>query len=39
MGVEIYVGHIFGRVTEDELLKLFSVAGTVTSVQLVRDSG
>jgi len=39
MGVEIYVGHVSGSVTEDELRKLFSVAGTVTSVHLVKDSG
>lgn len=38
MGVEIYVGHISGTVTEDELRKLFSVAGNVTSVHLVKDS-
>ena len=39
MGVEIYVGHISGSVTEDEIRKLFSVAGTVSSVHLVRDPG
>ena len=39
MGVEIYVGHISGTVTEDEVRKLFSVVGTVTSVHLVTDSG
>ena len=39
MGVEIYVGHISGSVTEDEVRKLFSVAGTVTSVHLVKDLG
>lgn len=39
MGVEIYVGHISGAVTEDEVRKLFSVAGTVTSVHLVIDHG
>jgi len=39
MGVEIYVGHISGMVTEDEVRKLFSVAGTVTSVHLVTDPG
>lgn len=38
MGVEIYVGHISGSVTEEELRKLFSVAGTVTSVHLVKDA-
>lgn len=35
MGVEIYVGQISGEVTEDELHKLFSVVGTVTSVHLI----
>jgi RNA recognition motif-containing protein len=38
MGVEIYIGHLSGTVTEDEVRKLFSVAGTVTSVRLVVDS-
>lgn len=37
MGVEIYVGHISGTVTEDEVQRLFSVVGTVTSVHLVTD--
>jgi len=37
MGVEIYIGHLSGAVTEDEVRKLFSVAGTVTSVRLVVD--
>jgi RNA recognition motif-containing protein len=39
MGVEIYVGHISKTVTEDEVRKLFSVVGTVTSVHLVTDPG
>ena len=39
MGVEVYVGHISGTVTEDEVRKLFSVVGTVTSVHLVTDPG
>lgn len=39
MGVEIYVGQLSGAVTEDEVRKLFSVAGTVTSVRLVIDQG
>lgn len=39
MGIELYVGHISGSVTEDEVRKLFSVAGTVTSVHLVTDPG
>ena len=37
MSVEIYVGQISGRVTEDELHKLFSIAGTVASIHLVTD--
>jgi RNA recognition motif-containing protein len=37
MGVEIYIGQISGSVTEDEVRKLFSVVGTVTSVHLVAD--
>jgi RNA recognition motif-containing protein len=37
MGIEIYVGHIAGTVTETEVRSLFSVAGTVTSVHLVVD--
>ena len=39
MGVEIYVGRLSGSVTEDEVRKLFSVAGTVASVHLVKNSG
>lgn len=39
MGVEIYVGQISGLVTEDEVRKLFSVVGTVTSVHLIIDPG
>ncbi len=37
MGVEVYVGHVSASVTEDEMRKLFSVVGTVTSVHLVVD--
>lgn len=41
MGIEVYVGQISGLVTEDEVRKLFSVVGTVTSIHLVTnpDSG
>jgi RNA recognition motif-containing protein len=39
MGVEIFVGHLSAAVTEDEVRKLFSVAGTVQSVHLVKNSG
>lgn len=38
MGIEVYVGQVSGSVTEDEIRKLFSVVGTVTSVHLVNDS-
>ena len=37
MGIEVYVGHVSGTVTEDEVRRLFSVVGTVTSVHLVVD--
>jgi RNA recognition motif-containing protein len=37
MGIEVYVGQISGAVTEDEMRKLFSVVGTVSSVHLVVD--
>ncbi len=37
MGKELYVGHISEKATENDLLKLFSVAGTVTSVHLITD--
>jgi RNA recognition motif-containing protein len=39
MGVEIYVGQLSGSVLEDEVQRLFSVAGTVVSVHLVKNSG
>lgn len=39
MGIEVYVGQISATVTEDELRKLFSVVGTVTSVHVVIDPG
>lgn len=39
MGIEVYVGHISGTVTEDEVRSLFSVVGTVTSIHLVTDPG
>ena len=39
MGVEIYVGQLSGTITEEEVRKLFSVAGTVSSVHLVKNSG
>ncbi len=39
MGFEVYVGHISGTVTENEIQRLFSVVGTVESVHLVIDPG
>jgi len=39
MGVEIYIGHLSALTSEDEIRKLFSVAGTVQSVHLVKNSG
>jgi RNA recognition motif-containing protein len=39
MGIEVYVGHLSATVTEDEIRKMFSVAGTVQSVHLVKNSG
>jgi RNA recognition motif-containing protein len=39
MGVEIYIGHLSSTVSEDEIRKMFSVAGTVQTVHLVRNSG
>lgn len=38
MAIEVYVGQISGAVTEEELRKLFSVVGTVSSVHLVKDA-
>ena len=37
MGKELYVGHISNNASEDDLFKLFSVSGTVTSVHLITD--
>lgn len=39
MGVEVFVGQLSADVTKEELSKLFSVAGTVQSVHLVKNSG
>ena len=39
MGVEVYVGQLSANVTEEEIRKLFSVAGTVQSIHLVKNSG
>ena len=37
MGKELYVRHISDKATEDDIRKLFSVAGTVVSVHLITD--
>jgi RNA recognition motif-containing protein len=37
MSREIYVGHISENATEEDVRKLFSVMGTVTSVHLIID--
>ncbi len=37
MGRELYVGHISYDATEDDLRRLFAVAGTVTSVHIITD--
>jgi RNA recognition motif-containing protein len=37
MGKELYVRHISDKATEDDIRKLFSVAGTVASVHLIID--
>ena len=37
MAREIYVGHISENATEEDVWKLFSVMGTVTSVHLIID--
>jgi len=37
MGKELYVRHISDKATENDLRKLFSVAGTVASVHLITD--
>jgi RNA recognition motif-containing protein len=37
MGRELFVRHISDKAAEDDLRKLFAVAGTVTSVHLITD--
>jgi RNA recognition motif-containing protein len=34
---ELYLGSISTKATEEDIRKLFSVAGTVTSIHLIRD--
>ena len=38
MKIELYVGNISQRVTEEDIVKLFSLVGTVTSIRLIRDA-
>lgn len=37
MAKELYVGHMPYEATEDDLRRLFAVAGTVTSVHVITD--
>jgi len=37
MSKELYVGSISPKATEEDIRKLFSIAGTVTSVHMIRD--
>lgn len=37
MGKELYVRHITDKATENDIQKLFSVAGTVVSIHLITD--
>lgn len=37
MAKELYVGHLSADTTEEDLYKLFSVMGVVTSVHLIHD--
>lgn len=37
MGRELYVGHLAYETTEDDLRRLFAVAGTVSAVHLIVD--
>lgn len=37
MSKELYVGSISPKATEEDIKKLFSIAGTVTSVHMIRD--
>jgi RNA recognition motif-containing protein len=37
MGKELYVRHISDKATENDIRKLFSVAGAVASVHLITD--
>ena len=37
MGRELYVRHISDKATENDIRKLFSVAGTVSTIHLITD--
>jgi len=37
MRIELYVGSISPKATEEDIRKLFSISGTVTSIHLIRD--
>ena len=39
MGTRIYVGNLNKSTTQDEINTLFAQAGTVTSVDLIKDKG
>ena len=39
MDVRIYVGNLAKSTTQDEVNTLFATAGTVSSVELVKDKG
>lgn len=39
MEVRVYVGNLNKSTTQDEINTLFATAGTVTSVDLVKDKG
>lgn len=38
MGKDLYVGNISFKATEEDILKLFSVAGRVRSIHLIKDA-
>ena len=38
MAKELYVGHLPFETTENDLRRLFAVAGTVTSVHIITDT-
>lgn len=37
MSKELYVGHMSYQAVEEDILKLFSISGTVTSVHIITD--